>query len=335
MAHIATDRLLLRPIELSDAPQVHTGMASDFDVVRHTGTWPWPADMAETERRCVRGFDTFGWMVACVGDQVIGTVGMGPEGDFGYMLPQSTWGQGYATEMGRAFVNHVFGAGIRSDLKACVYDDNPASARVLQKLGFTEGPACIGRCEARDGDFPIRTFTLQASAPVLRTARLTLRPVAEQDIDAITRVVSDYEVSKWLAPVPHPYMRADAETFVREVGMRKHGTVWAMELEGVCIGLVGVDPVLGYWLDPMHWGQGYMSEAVAAAVDYWFTHTECDVIPCSYFKGNAASARIQENLGFEELGDSTSHSLARGSDVPSRETRLTRERWSALRHTRD
>ncbi|WP_306114426.1 MULTISPECIES: GNAT family N-acetyltransferase [unclassified Roseovarius] len=159
---LRTERLLLRPVTVADAGDMQV-MVGDFDVVRHTGTWPWPADPAFTEKRCAVGFgDKGGWLVALAGSDLIGTVGVGPDGDFGYMLPQAQWGRGYATEMGRAVVDHAFTTGRWPGLKACVFEDNPASAHVLTKLGFAEGAACTGFCASRNGDFPIRTFTLDA-----------------------------------------------------------------------------------------------------------------------------------------------------------------------------
>lgn len=159
---LRTERLVLRPVEAGDADDMST-MVGDFEVVRHTGTWPWPADPAFTKKRCSVGFgDNGGWLVAHIGSDLVGTVGIGPDGDFGYMLPRDHWGRGFATEMGCVVINHAFATGRWNGLKACVFDDNLASARVLQKLGFAEGAACTGFCTSRDGDFPIRTFTLDA-----------------------------------------------------------------------------------------------------------------------------------------------------------------------------
>jgi len=157
---LATQRLTLRPIALSDLDQVWV-MADDFEVVRHTGTWPWPADREFTASRCGAGFtDTGGWLVALNGDDLVGTIGLKHDGDLGYMLARAYWGQGYATEMGHAVVNHARRSARWDMLKACVFDDNPASGRVLEKLGFVQGPNCVGHCEARDGDFAILTYTM-------------------------------------------------------------------------------------------------------------------------------------------------------------------------------
>ena len=151
---------MLRPSTVADADAVSV-MAGDFEVVRHTGTWPWPADRAFTKARCGRGFTgRGGWLLAYDGAALVGMVGLREDGDLGYMLARAHWGRGYATEMGRAVVDFAFGRGGWARLRACVFDDNPASARVLQKLDFTEGPACRGQCAARGDEFPIRNFTL-------------------------------------------------------------------------------------------------------------------------------------------------------------------------------
>src|SRR5690606_6543562 len=56
--------------------------------------------------------------------------------ELGYWIDRPYWGLGYATEAGRAVVDMAF-EGLRLEsLDAGHYLDNPASARVLAKLGF-------------------------------------------------------------------------------------------------------------------------------------------------------------------------------------------------------
>ncbi|MFK7941200.1 MAG: GNAT family N-acetyltransferase [Roseovarius sp.] len=160
MLTLYTDRLILRPVTPDDAADVHDALACVYDIVRHTGSWIWPADRTFTAEKCTAGFGPEGgWLVARMDGALAGMVGVKHDGDFGYMLPQKYWGQGLATEMGHAVIGHVQNAPYWPMLKACVFEDNPGSARVLEKLGFTEGPACRGHCAARGGEFPTRTFT--------------------------------------------------------------------------------------------------------------------------------------------------------------------------------
>ena len=53
----------------------------------------------------------------------------------GYWIAQRHWGQGYATEAGRAVLDIAATLGHR-ELVASHFLDNPASGKVLRKLGF-------------------------------------------------------------------------------------------------------------------------------------------------------------------------------------------------------
>ena len=58
------------------------------------------------------------------------------EVEFGYRLSPNFWGRGYATEAGRAVVNHAFGDLGLTALCAIIHPDNTASGAVAEKLGF-------------------------------------------------------------------------------------------------------------------------------------------------------------------------------------------------------
>lgn len=55
--------------------------------------------------------------------------------ELGFMLVQSFWGQGLATEVSQALINHAFVLG-HAGIASVTDADNPASMQVLQKLGF-------------------------------------------------------------------------------------------------------------------------------------------------------------------------------------------------------
>ena len=66
------------------------------------------------------------------------------EVEFGYRLLPKFWGRGYATEAGRAVVNHAFGDLGLTALCAIIHPDNLASSTVAKKLGFLRTD-CITR----------------------------------------------------------------------------------------------------------------------------------------------------------------------------------------------
>ena len=169
--------------------------------------------------------------------------------------------------------------------------------------------------------------------PILVTQRLTLRPPLEVDLEAIARALDDYEVSRWLGTVPHPYALDDARHWfermeqgagdVRWVAHDARGLVGFVSLRRRDFGGARDAVVLGYWFARPVWGRGYATEAVRAAVAEHFGRSDEDIVAGAH-EGNAASLAIQHRLGFETVGHDTEHSLARGKDVPVTVNRLAR-----------
>jgi RimJ/RimL family protein N-acetyltransferase len=56
--------------------------------------------------------------------------------ELGYRYIKSAWGRGYATEAARAVLTAGFSLPQLDQVWACSHPDNPASIRVLEKLGF-------------------------------------------------------------------------------------------------------------------------------------------------------------------------------------------------------
>lgn len=164
MTRLITDRLMMRRAQATDFDGYHH-IASQFEVVKWTASWPWPADRAHTTERC-KPFDAQLGMVGPVfhARQMVGMMGIashyegGPE--MGYMFDPAHWGKGFATEMGGALIDHCWKRYDWSEIKASAFCDNPASIHVLQKLGFQETGSEMGACKARGGSFPMRLFTL-------------------------------------------------------------------------------------------------------------------------------------------------------------------------------
>jgi RimJ/RimL family protein N-acetyltransferase len=112
---------------------------------------------------------------------------------------------------------------------------------------------------------------------IITTDRLRLRPMESKDIDEFVRCLNDWEVQQWLALPPFPYERKDAEAFLAITSKNHatpHPTVFAVadRTSDTAIGAVAIDidgegnGVLGYWLAPDHWGQGFAKEAAIALV---------------------------------------------------------------------
>jgi RimJ/RimL family protein N-acetyltransferase len=165
-----TERLLLRPGWIEDAPVLYDAIA-DEAVVRNLATAPWPyrPEDAETFLSRERGpADASALVFLRTGDdaELIGGVGFGrmPDGrrEIGYWLKREHWGRGYATEAGGALVAAARDSLRLRRLEAGHFLDNPASGRVLEKLGFRPTGAIVPRFSLARGEAaPCRLMTLE------------------------------------------------------------------------------------------------------------------------------------------------------------------------------
>lgn len=156
----------------------------------------------------------------------------------------------------------------------------------------------------------------------IATARLILRPHVPADAGGLVRYLGNFSVSRWTARVPYPYALADADTFLRlpdEGAVRR--AIALKETPSELIGGIGYEwkadalPEIGYWLAEGFWRRGYAAEAARAMVDHAFDVTGHQSMVASYQIGNEASRRILEGLGFAEVGQGTSFSLAQNADT--------------------
>ena len=79
--------------------------------------------------------------------ELVGAIGMGIERRFdraelGYWIGKPYWGQGYCTEAGQAMVAFGFTDLALNRIHACHLARNPASGRVMQKLGMSREGLC-------------------------------------------------------------------------------------------------------------------------------------------------------------------------------------------------
>lgn len=161
----------------------------------------------------------------------------------------------------------------------------------------------------------------------LKTARLTLRPVASEDEGAATTCLNDIAVSGWLSVVPFPYTAADFRQFQTDYAVP--GDTFAVDDAQGFAGILGVeDRTLGYWFAPNRHGLGYATEAARAALAEHFAN-DANSIASGYFEGNTRSANVLRKLGFVETGRDLKHCRALGVDRPHVNMALTHDVFAA------
>jgi RimJ/RimL family protein N-acetyltransferase len=162
---LRTARLDLRPPAPCDARRL-AALAGDFDVVRMTGSMPYPYTLADAEAwiRHAQAADPREealFVIDLPGEGPIGVIGLDPDDvmtvEVGYWLGQPYWGRGYATEALTALLGWAKGAWGRRCVTARHFADNPASGAVLIKAGFLyTGRVGPRRCHSRGEDVATR-----------------------------------------------------------------------------------------------------------------------------------------------------------------------------------
>ena len=174
---------------------------------------------------------------------------------------------------------------------------------------------------------------INAENLTLQTARLTLRPPVPADREAVVAGMNDFEVTKWLSVVPHPYTLADADWFIDHVAQGGEQTWFIHDASGL-IGGIGLGVELGYWLARPVWGRGYMTEAGRAVLVHLFADPAQSEITAGHFVLNTASGNVLRKLGFVPTHLRIRPCKARGHDMDSQELLLTRARWQSLSNPR-
>jgi len=169
-----TPRLLLRPGFPEDAPALAVAIA-DEAIARNLANVPWPYRMRDAEAFLASPRDPV--LPALLvfertqcAPQLVGACGLGrrPSGavEMGYWIATGHWGRGFATEAGKALIAIARTLGLPR-LEGSHFIDNPASARVLEKLGFEPVGIVAPRMNcARGTEIPARLMRLQLAVEV-------------------------------------------------------------------------------------------------------------------------------------------------------------------------
>ena len=339
---LTTDRLLLRPFRMSDVDDVlayasDPGWAefplhpydrgvAEHRVARSLAAW-WDGE--------------FEFAIVFDG-RVVGLVCLTIDAKYqsaelGYEIARDLWGRGLVPEAAAAVCDWGFREHGLARIYAAADARNTRSHRVMQKLDMkyegTERSSEARRGERTDSVYyavlrdewnspdgplpsistPNRRYdsTDQGESRDLTTARLLLRPFGPGDVDDIFEYAQDPEWAEFLLDsVPQPYTRRDADKFVADRMLApKTRPSWAIVLDGVGIGgiILSIDPkhetaAIDYALARPHWGQGLMTEAARAVVDWGFSQRGLSRISSHADLRNRRSWRVMEKLGMVREG---------------------------------
>lgn len=151
MAHrviVKTDRLILRYFSSEDAPIVQA-LAGDRDVASTTLNIPFPYEdgmaaawiATHQEKRENDTGVTFA-IIRRKDEMLIGAISLEinrrhDRAELGYWIGKPHWGQGFASEAANAVIGYGFTVLGLNRIHATHFTRNPASGRVMQKIGMT------------------------------------------------------------------------------------------------------------------------------------------------------------------------------------------------------
>jgi [ribosomal protein S5]-alanine N-acetyltransferase len=144
---ITTNRLILRPLQLNDAEAMYLGWATDLEVIKYL-SWKPHLSVEETKRIISYWISNYPdpkfyiWGIQIINGPLIGTISIHSihdgfeRGEIGYALAKPYWNRGFVTEALQGLIDYAFGIVGFNRLEAHHALGNPASGRVLEKVGF-------------------------------------------------------------------------------------------------------------------------------------------------------------------------------------------------------
>ncbi len=152
----------------------------------------------------------------------------------------------------------------------------------------------------------------------LETKRLILREWNKKDVNDLAEGLNNLKISKWLAFVPYPYTKKDAEEWIdscfKSAKKRKNRDSYefAIELKSEKKVIGGISLIKinkfqgtaggGMWLNQKYHGQGYGSEAFAEKLKFAFNKLKLRRLDNGFFKDNESSFQMQKHFGYKIEG---------------------------------
>jgi ribosomal-protein-alanine N-acetyltransferase len=144
---LMTPRLTLRPFTLDDAPAVQR-LAGAWEIAETTANIPYPYEdgMAEEwisthQERFDKGEAVSLAITLSTDGRLMGAIGLHINesqrlAEIGYWIGKPYWNQGYATEAAQEVLRYAFEVLDLNRVQARHMTRNPASGRVMQKIGM-------------------------------------------------------------------------------------------------------------------------------------------------------------------------------------------------------
>ncbi|NDW08368.1 GNAT family N-acetyltransferase [Dysgonomonas sp. 520] len=147
---------------------------------------------------------------------------------------------------------------------------------------------------------------------IIETERLVLRPIKENDAEAIFEYCKNENVGSNAGWKPHESIEESRE--IIKLVFLDQDFVFGMELKetGKLFGSIGLIPdpkrqndrtkMIGYAIGEDYWGKGFMTEATLAILRFGFEDINLDLISAYCYPFNERSKNVLKKCGFNYEG---------------------------------
>ena len=174
----------------------------------------------------------------------------------------------------------------------------------------------------------------------LTTRRLRLVPWTEADAAELFELARNTNVGPHAGWKPHESLE-ESLAVIREILIPVPAfKILSLETD-LLMGCIALEPdrhrdgirsrELGYWMGKPYWGQGRVTEAAAALLDYGFSELDLELVSVCTSPANKRSQRVIEKLGFTFEGRRRRcYRVYDGSIRDSLYYSLLREEWMGV-----
>ena len=161
--------------------------------------------------------------------------------------------------------------------------------------------------------------------PELRTQRLLLRRLTNDDTDEMFFLRSNKDVLRYLGREPTKSVE-EVRQFLESINKnidKNESILWGISLANDKEKIIGTICLwnfnkenyrseIGYLLHPAHWGKGIMKEAISRVIEYGFNDLNLHSIEAQLSPDNIASVSVLEKTGFVKEGHFKDYFYFRG-----------------------
>lgn len=142
-----------------------------------------------------------------------------------------------------------------------------------------------------------------------------IRSLKLSDAEKIYEYLQDFDIVKYLATVPNPYLLENALSFIQfanemENEQKEFHCAIAQLENDTMLGLIGVKEInfhsgtceIGYWLGREYHNKGIMTKSIKQIIQFCFIDLKLQTVKAIVFESNNASIKALEKSGFTNSG---------------------------------